>query len=230
MNLHYTYFLILIASIAGPLSLSFDKKVGFYKKWKWLFPAMIIPSLLYIVWDIFFTSKGVWSFNEDYISGVKLVNLPIEEVLFFLIVPYCCIFIYECIRCYFPNLKNKKKVDRILQILAIVLMIAGLFFYTKYYTSWTFILCALFIAAIYLFRSYFKDFDATSFLISYAIILIPFLVVNGFLTAIPVVLYNDAENLGIRIYTIPFEDSVYGMLLVMMNIAIYEKLRNRVKA
>lgn len=230
MNLHYTYFLILTASIAGPLALSFDKKVGFYKKWKWLFPAMIIPAFLYIAWDIFFTSKGVWWFNEDYISGIKLINLPIEEVLFFFIVPYCCIFIYECIRCYFPNLRNKKIADRILQILAIVFLIAGLLFSTKYYTSWTFILCALFIAFIYLFKSYFKDFDAISFLVSYAIILIPFLVVNGFLTAIPVVLYNDAENLGIKIYTIPFEDSVYGMLLVMMNIAIYEKLRNKIKA
>jgi lycopene cyclase domain-containing protein len=229
MNLHYTYFLILAASVAGPLALSFDKKVGFYRKWKRLFPAMIIPALLYIAWDIFFTSKGVWSFNEEYISGVKLVNLPIEEVLFFFIVPYCCIFIYECIRCYFPKLKNKKPADRILQALAIVLLITGLFFYAKYYTSYTFVLCALFIAAIYLFNGYFKDFDAATFLVSYVIILIPFLIVNGFLTAIPVVLYNDAENLGIRIYTIPFEDSFYGMLLVMMDIAIYEKMRCREK-
>ena len=66
-----------------------------------------------------------------------------------------------------------------------------------------------------------------AFLISYAIVLIPFLIVNGFLTAIPVVLYNDAENLGIRIYTIPFEDAFYGMLLVMMNISIFEKLRSK---
>lgn len=227
MNTHYTYFIILAASLAGPLALSFDKKVGFYRKWKWLFAAMIIPALLYIAWDIFFTSQGVWSFNEEYISGFKLVNLPIEEVLFFFIVPYCCIFIYECIRCYFPDLKNKKTADRILQALAIALLVTGIFFYTKYYTSWTFILCALFIAAIYLFSNHFKGFDATVFLVSYTIILIPFLIVNGFLTAIPVVLYNDAENLGIRIYTIPFEDTFYGMLLVMMDIAIYEKIRCR---
>ncbi|MBC7888508.1 MAG: lycopene cyclase domain-containing protein [Ferruginibacter sp.] len=227
MNTHYTYFLILAAAIAGPFTLSFDKKVGFYKKWKYLFPAMIIPALVYIAWDIYFTSKGVWSFNENYITGKKLVNLPVEEVLFFLVVPYCCVFIYECIRCYFPNLKNRRAADILLQVLAIVLMITGIFFYKKYYTSWTFVSCSVFIAVIYGCRKFFKNFDAASFLVAFAIILIPFLIVNGFLTAIPVVLYNNAENLNIRIYTIPFEDVFYGMLLVMMDIAFYEKMGSR---
>ena len=83
----------------------------------------------------------------------------------------------------------------------------------------------IFIVLLYSFRKFFRHFDAATFLVSFAIILIPFLIVNGFLTAIPAVLYNDAENLGIRIYTIPFEDTFYGMLLVMMNISIYSKLK-----
>lgn len=225
LNPHYTYFLILAASLAGPLALSFDKKVAFYKQWRYVFVAMIIPALLYIVWDIYFTAKGVWSFNEHYITGIKLYNLPLEEVLFFFIVPYCCIFIYACTRSYFPNLANKKNADLFIKGMAVLLLIAGIICYHKYYTSWTFIFTAVFILLLYLFKNYFKSFDAVSFLISYAICLIPFLIVNGFLTAIPVVLYNDAENLGIRIYTIPFEDAFYGMLLLLMNIAIYERAK-----
>ena len=227
LNTHYTYFLILAASIAGPLALSFDKKVAFYKNWKYLFPAMIIPALLYIGWDIYFTSKGVWSFNENYITGIKLINLPLEEILFFFIVPYCCVFIYACIRSYFPQLKNNKAAEFFLKLTAVVLLVTGIIHIDKYYTSWTFILTGLFILKLYLFGNYFKNFDAISFIVSFVICLVPFLIVNGFLTAIPVVQYNDAENLGIRIYTIPFEDVFYGMLLILVNIALYEKLKNR---
>ncbi len=187
---------------------------------------MLIPAIFYIAWDMYFTAKGVWSFNEAYITGIKLYNLPLEEVLFFFIVPYCCVFIYACIRSYFPNLVKNRQAELGLLILGIVLIIAGLIYKGKDYTSWTFILSGCFIAIIYKFKKFFKEFDAVSFLVSYAICLIPFLIVNGFLTAIPVVIYNDAENLGIRIYTIPFEDMFYGMLLVLMNIVIYEKVKS----
>ena len=227
MNPHYTYFLILAASLAGPLALSFDKKVAFFKSWKYLLPSVVIPALFYVAWDIFFTAKGVWSFNENYITGINIYNLPVEEVLFFFIVPYCCVFIYECIRCYFPSLKNKRTAEILLQALAVFLLITGFIFYNKYYTSYTFVLCGSFIILLFTFKKFFRHFDAASFLVSFAVILIPFLIVNGFLTAIPVVLYNNAENLGLRIYTIPFEDTFYGMLLAMMNISIYSKLKGR---
>lgn len=225
VNNHYTYFLILAASLAGPIALSFDKKVAFYKNWKYLFPATIFPALLYILWDSYFTAKGVWSFNDAYITGVKLYNLPVEEVLFFFVIPYCCLFIYECIRSYFPNVKKIMWADKLLLVVAVLLLITGLIFYNKYYTGWTFIFTSLFLAGLYFINKKITLFNAGLFVVSYSVMLIPFLIVNGFLTAIPVVLYNDAENLGIRIYTIPFEDTFYGMLLILMNVVIYERLK-----
>lgn len=186
---------------------------------------MIIPALLYILWDFYFTAKGVWSFNEAYIIGIKLYNLPIEEVLFFFVVPYCCMFIYECIRSYFPRVLTIIWADKLLLILAVVLLIAGIINYNKYYSSWTFIFTSVFLIALHFINKKATIFNAGLFVVSYAVMLIPFLIVNGFLTAVPVVLYNDAENLSFRIYTIPFEDIFYGMLLILLNAVIYEKLK-----
>lgn len=235
MSSHYTYLLILLGSIFGPLLLSFDKKVGFYKKWKYLFPAMLLPALFFLIWDELKTRAGVWSFNQEYITGIKFSTLPLEEVLFFFIVPYCCVFIYECIVCYFPSVKQKRWGRAMLMIMGALFLIAAVFTYGKAYTFYTSLFNALFITMLFVFQKWFKGFNATAFLISYLVVVIPFLVVNGLLTGIPVVLYNDAENLGIRIFSflpwpmnhIPVEDIFYGMLLILMNVAFFERLRNK---
>jgi lycopene cyclase domain-containing protein len=227
LDTHFTYFLILAASIAGPLALSFDNKVAFYRQWKYLLPAMILPAIFYIIWDSYFTRQGVWSFNENYITGIFYFDLPIEEILFFFVVPYCCIFIYECIRIYFPGIKDGKWAVIFLALLSVILLIAGIVFKDRSYTTYTFILLGACLLFFLFTRKYFLQFNSAVFLISYAIILIPFLLVNGFLTAIPVVIYNDAENLATRIYTIPVEDIFYGMLLIFMDILIFETLRRK---
>jgi lycopene cyclase domain-containing protein len=228
ISTHYTYFLILACSLAGPLALSFDKKVAFYKKWKNVFAAMFIPAVVYIVWDGYFAGKGVWFFNKTYIATEpNIFNLPLEEILFFFVVPYCCTFVYECVVCYFPKLQTNKTSEAILWIIAFGSLIMGLLNLTKLYTSYTFILLAIFIFIVMAFRKYFVEFNCAAFLVAYALILIPYFVVNGFLTALPVITYNNTQNLGIRIFTIPFEDAFYGMLLVMMNIVGYEKLRKQ---
>lgn len=235
MNPHYTYFLILAVSLAGPLALSFDKKVAYYKKWKYVFRAMLLPALFFLVWDELKTRSGVWSFSDEHITGVKLSSLPLEEVLFFFVVPYCCVFIYECIVCYFPAVKQKTWGRPVLIIMAVLFLVTAVFSYGKAYTFSTSLVNALFIAMLFLFQKWFRGFNASAFLISYLVVVVPFLIVNGLLTGIPVVLYNDAENLGFRIFSflpwpmnnIPFEDIFYGMLLILMNVALFERLRNK---
>ncbi len=188
---------------------------------------MLIPAVIYICWDIFFTHIAVWSFNPQFIIGLNLFNLPIEEVLFFFVVPYCCVFIYECIRCYFPLMKDTKAASLFLIGVGAILFLTGLLFFDRNYTGYTFLFTGSFIAIFFLLRKYFVHFHVAAFLVAFLISLIPFLLVNGLLTAMPVVLYNNNENLGIRIYTIPFEDVFYGMLLLMLNIAGYERLRHK---
>jgi lycopene cyclase domain-containing protein len=230
LDKQYTYFLILACSFAGPFLLSFDKKVAFYKKWKFVFASMILPAIFYIIWDGYFANEKIWFFNSEYISTENFIyNLPLEEVLFFFIVPYCCTFVYECVCTYFPALQTNKKADSFFWILGFILLIVGFITFKLRYTSYTSIFLAVFIFIVLACRKYFSSFNSTAFLIAYAIILFPYFIVNGFLTAIPVITYNDTENLATRIYTIPIEDMFYGMLLVMMNIVGYEKLMKRAK-
>lgn len=227
MNPKLTYFAVLLFSFAGPLLLSFDKKVAFYKKWKLLFPSMILPALFYIIWDIWFTEIGIWSFSEKYTTGIKLYNLPIEEVLFFFIVPYCSVFIYECINAYFPNLKSNNFFEKTFQLIGILLFITAVIFCGRYYTFITFSLNSIVILLFFILRRFFIEINIAKFIISYLITLIPFMIVNGILTALPVVAYNDHHNMGVRLYTIPFEDVFYGMLLIFLNICGFEYRRNK---
>lgn len=62
---------------------------------------------------------------------------------------------------------------------------------------------------------------------AYLVSQIPFLVVNGVLTSLPVVIYNNNENLGTRIYAIPAEDFFYSLLMLLMNISLMEFFKRK---
>jgi len=63
------------------------------------------------------------------------------------------------------------------------------------------------------------------FYIAYLVVLVPFYIINGVLTAWPVVIYNNAQNLGLRVGTIPLEDHFYCMALLLINIGFFEYFR-----
>lgn len=220
----YLYLLINIGALFFPLVLSFDKKVAFYKKWKYLFPAIILVAIVFLVWDYIFTAIGVWSFNDDYITGIKLLNLPIEEVLFFFTIPYACVFIYECVIAYISKDYLKKWAVLITIIIMVLDAILLGFNYGKLYTSVTLILLGAYMMQLLVVS---RVQWLGRFYLGYIIALIPFLIVNGILTAKPVVIYNDMENLGVRIGSIPVEDTLYMMLLLLMNVALYERFQKR---
>ncbi len=227
MNSHYTYLLIDFLTIIFPLLLSFDKKVAFHRQWRYLWIGLVVTGLFFIAWDALFAYQGVWSFNDAYILGVKFFGLPIEEWLFFLAVPYSCTFIYECLLAYFPFRQWRDWGWKLMLPLGVLLVLTGLMFSYKAYTFTAFSFCGFAMLLLHAFRNRFPSFNAAAFFTCYVISIIPFFIVNGFLTALPVVLYDDTENLGIRLYTIPFEDTFYGMLLMLGNVLGMEWGRGR---
>lgn len=221
---HYLYLGLNIFTLMGPLALSFDRKVAYWRTWKALFPAIAITGALFLIWDIWFTAQGVWGFNPEYLTGLELFGLPLGEWLFFLTVPYACVFIYACVKAYFPSDPLGKIAPTILKGLMVLLPILGLIFYDQIYTLVTFVGAGILLAInLYVIKPNYLG----HFLLGYLIALVPFALVNGVLTALPVVWYNDLENFGLRLGTIPVEDSMYNLWLVLMNINLYEWLLSR---
>jgi len=223
----FTYLLLNLFTISFPLVRSFEHRVNYVSKWRYLFPAIAITGFVFIVWDIWFTQSGVWSFNAPYLLGIYLFHLPIEEWLFFLAVPFACVFIYEVLRYFVKTdiLANlHTKISWALVVVLGALLIAN---FGKLYTTvcFAFTITWLLLQLLFIRGSYMGRFYLT-FLLS----LIPFMIVNGVLTSLPVVMYNDAQNLGIRLYTIPVEDTMYNLSMLLMNISIYEYLMERYSA
>jgi lycopene cyclase domain-containing protein len=225
MDKHYTYLLINFLTVLFPVLLSFDKKVAFYKQWKYLFPGLLITGGIFLVWDYLFTIYNVWSFNPEYVIGVWFLNLPLEEILFFVTVPFACMFIYECLNAYIAKdvlAKYSKGVSWFLLLLSVVMLVL---FYTRVYTLITFGLLLL-ISSYALLKS---PKGLGRFYLAYAVSLLPFYIVNGLLTSIPVVLYNDAENMALRVGTIPLEDHFYSLSMLMMNMLFFEYFRSKTR-
>ncbi len=224
----FLYLLVDIFTVIVPFIFSFHPKLNFYKNYKPYFIGNILTAIVFISWDVLFTKMGVWGFNQEYLTGLYFINLPIEEVLFFICIPYACVFTYHCLNLYF-KIKWKPKTEQYFVLsLSLLLLITGIYFHSKLYTSWTFISLGIILLAL----KYFAKINwLAKLVIIYPVLLIPFFIVNGILTGSgldqPVVWYNDLENLGIRFFTIPVEDIFYGFELILLNIYFYEYFNNK---
>jgi lycopene cyclase domain-containing protein len=222
----FTYLLVNIFSVIVPFIFSFHPKIKFNKYFGAFFSANIISAFCFLIWDAVFTANGVWGFSSKYTLGIKLFNLPIEEILFFFCIPFACVFTYHCLNKFFNIAWNRKFENGFILFLSFMLLFIGLIHFEKTYTSATFISTGL---MLLIFKFVFKVEWLQKIFSIYPILLIPFFIVNGILTGYgliePVVWYNNDENLSIRLLTIPIEDVVYGFELIILTIFIYEKFK-----
>ena len=205
------------------MALSFDKKVTYFKKWKFAFLSALIIAIPFLIWDEIFTQNGFWGFNPDYLVGIYLGSLPLEEVLFFIVVPFACLFIYECVKYYFRNM-NLRKANLIIYL---GLFVFSVWIFLVGFNAW-YSLCALSLGLILVIVMFLKREQYKFFPLSFLLALIPFFVINGILTGsfldAPIVWYNEAEFSGIRFFTIPAEDLIYAWDLLVLNVFIFDYL------
>lgn len=221
------YLLLDGLTVFFPLVLSFDRRVHYFTKWKSVLLSTLVIAVPFLIWDFIFTERGFWGFNPDYLIGWNIGNLPIEEVLFFIVVPFACTFIYECCKYYFRQIKFKL-LDRIIYFaIPIYALVLTLLEPTGWYTLSVAVSSGI-VLFFWLRMPQFK-FIGVSFLIS----LIPFIGMNGILTGgateAPVVWYSELQKVTPRIWTIPVEDVLYSFTLVVSVFLLSEVFEKRSK-
>lgn len=226
----WLYVFINLGAISIPFIAGFDKRLRFDKQLKFLFPAMLLTMVIFIPWDMYKTYLEVWGFNKRYLLGFYIGNLPVEEWMFFVAIPYACVFTYHSLNYLVKKDFIGKYAEWLTLMLAIILLIIGLLNSDKLYTSVTFLSTSAF---LFFHRFFIHAKYMGRFYLMYFVTLIPFFIVNGLLTGsfIPeeVVFYDNTQNLGIRLGTIPVEDMVYGLLLLLMNVTWFEFFKNKYK-
>jgi lycopene cyclase domain-containing protein len=222
--MRFEYLLFNLVIIAGPLLFGSLRRFYFLDRLKQSFASIFIIAVPYILWDAWVTDSH-WMFNEQYIIGIRIAGLPIEEILFFITVPFACLFTWEMITRIFPDVRTNvglfiQRVSYMLPVLGLWLILIG-----RQYTGLVLIFLALAVAfdkilgtgLVYQRRFYL-----------YLLIIIVFtLLFNGYLTWRPVVLYGESYQLGFRIFTIPIEDFGYGVSFLFLCTILYEKFKSK---
>jgi lycopene cyclase domain-containing protein len=96
---HLVYLALLAACVVGTAPLEFLLRVRVYRRWRRLLAAIVPTMLVFGAWDIYAIGRQAWSYNSRYVVGVTLPGgLPLEECLFFLVIPTCAISTLEAVR------------------------------------------------------------------------------------------------------------------------------------
>ena len=222
METKYLYLILILLALAYPMAQSFEHRLRFYRQWKFLFPGLLIMMLVFIPWDVYFTKNEIWWFNDRYLTGLRIVSLPIEEWLFFVVVPFACIFLYEVLNYFVKQDYFRTIANYVYALFAIVLISLSVMHFGKLYTTITFLSTAVALIILVLWNPHWKGRFFQMYLVSW----IPFLLMNGALTGNftqeAVVNYNPDHIIGLRITTIPVEDSVYSFLMLLIVVSCYE--------
>ena len=246
MNPNYLYLAVDLAVLAIPLACSFDRKVRFVRFWPALFPAIAIMMALFIPWDIAFTERGIWGFNPDYLSGIWIAGIPLEEWLFFVCIPYACLFTYESLKHYVPNPIGKPCAIPASALLAVLCASLAATLADRWYIGLTCVLTSLLTAGLAYGASRWamvREWNHRLWF-AYLPLLVPFILSNGVLTGIrfwqypaihrdvasiadQIVWYNNAHNLQLRIFSMPVDDLFYGFLMIAMTVVAYELIARR---
>lgn len=95
----FTYFAVLLFIFAGSAWLEIALRTRVFRRWKRLLLALAVPFGIFVLWDIWAIATGHWSIDPERTVGVEVFGIiPVEELVFFVVVPIASILSLEAVR------------------------------------------------------------------------------------------------------------------------------------
>jgi lycopene cyclase domain-containing protein len=105
---HYQYLMVLAACVAATLPLEVIAGARVYRRPRRALRAVGWAAIPFVAWDATAARAHMWSYNPVYIVGWRpLLGLPVEEILFFVVVPLCALLTFEAVQTLLPGARQR---------------------------------------------------------------------------------------------------------------------------
>ena len=96
---HFSYLLVLLGCLVSAIWLEPVLKVNVFRRWRRVLLTLLPVVVVFVLWDLAAIAAGHWTFDPEQTTGVVFPGgLPLDELLFFLVVPVCAILGFEAVR------------------------------------------------------------------------------------------------------------------------------------
>lgn len=106
----WQYLLVMAGCLAVTFPLEF-LGAGVYRALARTARAVLPVALIYLLWDAAAISADVWTFNPRYVIGVALAGVPLEEIVFFVVVPLCALLTYQAVEALVSRTRRGRRAD-----------------------------------------------------------------------------------------------------------------------
>lgn len=191
--------------------------------WKAISTAIIICTAVFLAWEELFVRLGIWGVNEKYTLSARYGNMVLEKWLFYLTWPFAFLILYDSLPAKNVFGYYAKPMSVFFLVFAILM---GWHYQGRLYTT----VCCYALAILVTVQLFVvKGAFLGRFYLAYFIFLLPALALeswlNGSFAHEPITWYDNMENSGFRVFTVPIENLLFLLLLFMLNVTVYERAK-----
>lgn len=215
----YVYYVFNFVVFVPILLLSLFTDVQPHRAWRSFLLAFVTVSVPFLLWDAWAASEGHWNFSSAYITDYRLGGLPLEEIFFFVTVPFAMMYVWGVVQ---KHIAERVIVSRWPYIvLGLVVALSAVLHATNWSGGYTRSAALMMLSTIFILCLSRLIFLKT-FWVFQLLLLTAFLIGNTILTALPIIGYGDAAVTGIRFGTIPIEDFLYNFAFINLFLLVFE--------